>query len=299
MGSEEMTPEDIENISSAIVGKLGNRTIPASIPAHVGAWISEASQYAGPKQWRHAVPIGPGLLVMVTPAPDGSITLQLADVNNSIFWAGTLRPAHYPMPICGREVYPDHPEWGSHPCNQKPGHLAPCARFDAVPPGGSAIERAAAAAVSGHPGGIHVRERFAASGPGWWPPTEAPEPGDARFAPPYNRHAEGTSYCDSLPKHGAELHTDDGIARCLQPDAHPDGDRLGAGVPHFCPISDHHEGGRQAAADPTNPPPAAPAASTAGSSDDARAAGPLRFREDSEPGEGDLTRAPADPELHH
>jgi hypothetical protein len=227
MGSEEMTPEDIENISSAIVEKLGNRTIPASIPAQIGVWMAEAARYSGPKQWRFVVPVGPGpgaLIMMVTPSPDGTIGLQTADVNGQIFWSGTLRPAG-PLPF---------------------------------PPGGSAIEQAAAAAVSGHPGGIHVRERFAASGPGWWPPTEAPEPGDARFAPPYNRHAEGTSYCDSLPKHGAELHTDDGIARCLQPDAHPDGDRLGAGVPHFCPISDHHEGGRQASAEPSKVHPDPP-----------------------------------------
>ena len=34
------------------------------------------------------------------------------------------------MSECGRDVFPDHPEWGEIQCSRPPGHTFGCARFD-------------------------------------------------------------------------------------------------------------------------------------------------------------------------
>jgi hypothetical protein len=34
---------------------------------------------------------------------------------------------------CGKDVFPDHPEWGEIKCNLQWTHAGACARFDSLP----------------------------------------------------------------------------------------------------------------------------------------------------------------------
>lgn len=96
-GAELLTDEDraaIALLSDMIVEKLGQSTISSVLPAHIGDWIRETAKH---RQvfWTNSIPMAsPGGMVqnwMLN--PDGTMMLELRDVNNQIFWYGTFRPA--------------------------------------------------------------------------------------------------------------------------------------------------------------------------------------------------------------
>jgi hypothetical protein len=80
----------MEIIASRVVEKLQTNVIPASLPKHIGDFLRESLEYGSvyqafvvnlPKSW---------ITVHLRFNPDGSINMDLCDINNARFWTGTF-----------------------------------------------------------------------------------------------------------------------------------------------------------------------------------------------------------------
>jgi len=82
-----------EEIATLVVAKLQDHVIPASLPAGIGEWIAKEAK-GGNRFYQHVLPGADGSAIFPKwiMNPDGTLNLELADVNQQIFWRGTFRP---------------------------------------------------------------------------------------------------------------------------------------------------------------------------------------------------------------
>lgn len=84
--------DSVDVLAAAIARHLDAGTL--AIPAHVGEMVKRGAK-AGGYQYRQVIPMaGPeGMLTDWRLHPDGSMQLELLDMNSRPFWRGTFRPA--------------------------------------------------------------------------------------------------------------------------------------------------------------------------------------------------------------
>ena len=85
---------EAEKIAELVIEKLSASVIPSSFPAYVVDMIRAATEN-GAYHWLYSIPlIGPACITCGwTFSPDGSVNLELRDLNGQTFWRGTFRPA--------------------------------------------------------------------------------------------------------------------------------------------------------------------------------------------------------------
>ena len=83
-----------ESFAAAVVEKLSASVIPSSFPARVGDRLREVAKNSA-YFYRGVIPLsGPnGIIMDWRINPDGTINLELQEMNGCPFWRGTFRPA--------------------------------------------------------------------------------------------------------------------------------------------------------------------------------------------------------------
>jgi hypothetical protein len=83
-----------DRMADRVIDKLNASVIPSSFPARVGEWLREVAKNSV-YFYRGVIPLcGPnGIIMDWRINPDGTINLELQEMNGCAFWHGTFRPA--------------------------------------------------------------------------------------------------------------------------------------------------------------------------------------------------------------